>query len=156
MQKTTIQTLEMAESLVGASLGPSPWRKVTQDDIDAFARATGDYFWLHVDQERAAAESPVGRTIAHGYLTRSLAGQFHGDLVSYKDLDVLNYGCERVRFIDMVPVDSKLRGLFEVIDVVRKDDRRVNITYRAIIERDGASKPACTLDIIHCLFRKEL
>jgi acyl dehydratase len=95
---------------VGAVLGPTDWRLVTQPQIDAFAAATGDDHWIHVDTERAARERPDGRTIAHGLYLLALIPRWQRDLFTIARRGVgLNYGYDKVRFILPVPVDARIR-----------------------------------------------
>lgn len=97
---------------VGEDLGVTSWQTVTQADIQMFAHATRAHEWIHVDVERCAAESPFGRTVAHGYLTLSLATVFVTELLGGEDQGVIgvNYGLDRVRFPAPVPVGSRVRA----------------------------------------------
>ncbi|HEY4620968.1 MAG TPA: MaoC family dehydratase, partial [Gaiellaceae bacterium] len=102
--------------LVGVELGPSAWFHVTQERIDAFAAATDDPQWIHVDRERAAA-GPFGTTIAHGFLTLSLCVPMLYELLPPVDRMVVNYGVNRVRFPAPVPSGSRIRGRFRIVAV---------------------------------------
>ena len=98
-------------SLVGQEIGTSDWIVITQDRIDAFADATDDHQWIHVDSERASAETPFGTTIAHGFLTLSLIGALMRDAVTVDGPRMtLNYGLNRVRFVSPVPSGSRIRA----------------------------------------------
>ena len=137
-------------ALVGTELGPTSWLEVTQDRIDAFAAATSDPQWIHVDAERAA-EGPFGTTIAHGYLTLSLVVPMFAEALPPLDGYgmTLNYGLNRVRFTSPVPSGSRIRGRFtveEVTDVPLGKQARVAAT----IELEGQEKPAC---VAEALFR---
>src|SRR5258708_37548799 len=102
----------MTELVAGAEFGPSSWIDVSQDRIDAFADATGDHQWIHVDPERAAA-GPFGTTIGHGYLTLSLLPVMSYEVVPRQgDGMSLNYGLNKVRFPAPVPSGSRVRGTF--------------------------------------------
>jgi acyl dehydratase len=118
------------------------WQRVTQDDIDAFADASGDHQWIHVDPERAAL-GPFGSTIAHGLYTLSLAPTLLADLWPLDTFDaVINYGFDRIRFPAPLPVDSHVRmraRLREARSVANGSDVLVDLSF----ERLGADKPVC-------------
>ena len=108
MASVEVQGVEGMQALVGQEIGPSEWRTVTQEDIDTFARLSGDDQWIHVDVERAKAESPFGTTIAHGNLTLSLVDGFRKELISSSGFALgVNYGWNKIRFPAPVPVDSR-------------------------------------------------
>ena len=112
---TTFERPEDLLDAVGRHLGYSEWLEIDQRRIDQFADATGDHQWIHVDPERAAA-GPFGKTIAHGYLTLSLANLFLPQIMEVRNISMgVNYGCEKVRFPAPVPVGSRVRGGGEVI-----------------------------------------
>ncbi|MFI7586521.1 MaoC family dehydratase [Spongisporangium articulatum] len=133
--------------LVGESLGPSSWVEVTQEMVDAFAAATGDHQWIHVDVERAQA-GPFGGPIAHGYLTLSLIPRFLPELIEARGFSMgVNYGCERVRFPTPVPVGRRVRAgmvVDEVTEVAGGAQFRATIT----IELEEAAKPACVAVVL--------
>lgn len=131
----------------GEDLGHSDWLEITQDRIDAFADATGDHQWIHVDQERAA-RGPFGRTVAHGYLTLSLIPWFGSQIFTMPDQGArLNYGTNKVRFPAAVPVGSRLRAHARIADVTDTPrGRQVVIGYT--IEMEGSDKPACVAETI--------
>jgi acyl dehydratase len=131
---------------IGDEVGVSEWLAVTQQRIDQFAEATGDHQWIHQDAVRAAAESPYGGTIAHGFLTLSLVTRLLQDTVAVDGAGmVINYGCDRVRFVSAVPANSRIRGRFTLAAVDDKADG-VQVTWAVTIERDGGDKPAVVLD----------
>ena len=99
---------------VGERIGPGEWITVTQKMIDDFANATGDHQWIHVDVERAKREAPGGKTIAHGYLVMSIIGVLQPTIYKVHSSRTLNYGINKLRFLNAVPVDSRIR-LSEVI-----------------------------------------
>jgi acyl dehydratase len=143
----------MTDSLQpGAEFGPSSWIDVTQERIDAFADATGDHQWIHVDPERAAS-GPFGTTIGHGYLTLSLVPVMSGEVMPRQESGMgINYGVNRVRFPAPVPVDSRVRGTFRVDSVEEADwGRQVQLT--ATIERDGGDKPVCVAEVLVRFYR---
>jgi acyl dehydratase len=134
--------------LVGEELGPTEWVDVEQERIDAFAAATGDHQWIHVDPERAAA-GPFGTTIAHGYLTLSLLPSFADQALPLRAGRLtINYGLNRVRFPAPVPVGSRLRGRFRVVEVAEVDGG-YQLTVEATVERDGGDKPVCVAETVY-------
>jgi acyl dehydratase len=136
----------------GAEFGPSSWVEVSQQRIDAFAEATGDHQWIHVDRERAAA-GPFGGTIAHGYLTLSLIPAMSFEVVPAGDGAMgINYGLNRVRFPAPVPSGSRVRGTFRV-DSVDEFDGGTQTTMTATIEREGGDKPVCVAEVVARTYR---
>ena len=135
----------------GDVLGPTDWLEMTQERIDMFADATGDHQWIHVDPERAK-DGPFGATIAHGYLTLSLANLFLPQLMSVENTSMgVNYGCEKVRFPAPVPVGSRLRGSGEVISA-EEVKGGVQVVVRVTVEIEGSDRPACVVDTISRFF----
>jgi acyl dehydratase len=133
---------------VGDEFGPSTWIDVPQARIDAFAEATGDHQWIHVDPARAK-DGPFGTTIGHGYLTLSLLPQASYEVIP-RDPNVrmgINYGLNRVRFPSPVPVDSRLRATFRV-EQVEQADWGAQVTMAATVEREGGDKPVCVAEIV--------
>ena len=121
--------------------------EIDQERIDLFAAATGDHQWIHVDPERAA-KGPFGKTIAHGYLTLSLANQFLPEIMRVDNVSMgVNYGCEKVRFPAAVPVGSRVRGGGEVISA-EEIKGGVQVVVRMTIEIEGSDRPACVIDTI--------
>src|SRR6476620_9016592 len=111
-----INGLDGARELIGTPIGPSPWREVTQADINEFAGLSGDDQWIHVDVERAEKESPFGTTIAHGNLTLSMIDGFRLMLMQSVGLKLgVNYGWNKVRFPAPVPAGAKLRATAELV-----------------------------------------
>ncbi len=136
----------------GAAFGPSSWVEVSQARIDAFAEATGDRQWIHVDRERAAA-GPFGTTIGHGYLTLSLLPAMSYEVVPRQEGGMgINYGLNRVRFPAPVPSGSRVRGTFRV-DSVDDFDGGFQATMTATIEREGADKPVCVAEVVFRYYR---
>ncbi len=132
---------------VGAEFGPSSWIEVPQERIHAFADATGDRQFIHVDPE-AAARTPFGGTIAHGYLTLSLLPAMSYEVIPHEDAGMaLNYGLNRVRFPAPVPSGSRVRGSFHVDSVEELDGGR-QVTMTATVERDGGAKPVCVAEVV--------
>jgi acyl dehydratase len=136
----------------GLEVGPSEWREIEQSRIDAFAGATDDHQWIHVDPERAAA-GPFATTIAHGYLTLSLLVPFAYDLLPVEDASAgINYGLNRVRFPAPVPVGSRIRARFRVEDVAEVEGG-VQVTLAATVEREGSEKPVCVAELLFRYYR---
>jgi len=132
---------------VGTTLPPTDWLEITQQRIDQFADATGDHQWIHVDPERAKS-GPFGATIAHGYLSLSLANYFLPQLMQVEQVSMgVNYGCEKVRFPAPVPVGSRLRGSGEVISA-EPVKGGVQVVVRVTVEIEGSERPACVVDTI--------
>jgi acyl dehydratase len=130
------------EARVGEEVGVSPWIEVTQERIDGFARAIGDFQWIHVDRERAKS-SPFGGTIAHGFLTLSLLSQLSEMTFSYSDRRMgINYGLNRVRFTAPVPSGSRVRARFTLQGFEKLDGNGVQLTWNTVVELEGSAKPA--------------
>ncbi len=140
--------LELERTKLNAEVGVSNWITIDQPMIDAFARVTHDDQWIHVDTERAARETPYGRTIAHGFLTLSLASRFAYDVFEKFDGQVLglNYGFNRLRFLTPVPADSRVRGRFKLKDVQKRSSTRLLRTHEMTIEIEGVDTPALMAD----------
>jgi acyl dehydratase len=130
--------------------GPTAWRRITQDDIDAFAALTGDHQWIHVDVERAARESPFGTTIAHGTLTLALIDGFRDELVPVTTGARLgvNLGYDRVRFPAPVRSGAEVRATMEIASVDARDDGWTTIVQRFVVEVRDEERPACVADSV--------
>lgn len=150
---TTYATLADLAAHVGQPLGTSEWVVVDQARIDAFAAATGDHQWIHVDPERAKA-GPFGTTIAHGFLTLSLLPMLFDTGFAIADVKMgVNYGLNRVRFVSPVPAGSRLRAhfrllAFEPLPVPPGGGFGAQMTVEATIELEGAPKPACVAETV--------
>ena len=132
--------------LAGSDLGPTTWRVVTQERIDAFAAATDDPQWIHTDPERASA-GPFGATIAHGFLTLALCIPMLLEVLPNTDGMLVNYGTDKVRFPAAVPAGSRIRGRFQVL---RVEDTAMGAraTIRASVECEGVEKPVCVAELV--------
>jgi acyl dehydratase len=142
---TTNTTTTLAElpALKGTDLGTSDWFEVTQERVNRFADATDDHQWIHVDVDRAKAESPFGGPIGHGYLTLSLLIPMWSQVLTVTDTTMaVNYGLNKVRFPAPVPVGSKLR-LTATLKDVEEVSGGLQVTAAAVIEREGGDKPVC-------------
>jgi acyl dehydratase len=132
---------------VGERLPDSPWMTVDQERIDLFARATDDFQWIHVAPARAA-EGPFGATIAHGYLTLSLANRFLPQMMEVRGVSMgVNVGTERARFLAPVKVGSRVRGTGEILSV-SAEKGGIQAVVRVTIEIEGSEKPGCVVDTI--------
>jgi len=144
-----ITSAEEARALVGTELGVGSWVSIDQQRINDFADVTGDHQWIHVDVERAKAESPYGAPIAHGFLTLSLIPALSKDNFRFGNAKLaINYGLNKVRFLAAVPVDSRIRVRSELTDVTEVDASTVNVTVRHTVEIDGSDKPAAVAEMI--------
>jgi acyl dehydratase len=140
-------TFDELSAAVGEELGSTEWLEVTQERVDAFADATGDHQWIHVDVERARS-GPFGGTIAHGYLTLSLIPYFTPQLFTLDTPGAkLNYGVNRVRFPNPVRVGSKIRASAQIAEVTDVPAGKQMVT-RFTIEIDGEAKPACVAETV--------
>ena len=147
---TTLSIAEI-EGTTERDLGVSDWHKISQDHVNQFAEATGDHQWIHVDPEMAK-QGPFGTTVAHGYLSLSLLPMLMGQVMSISDARMgLNYGTEKVRFTNPVPVGSRVRLKAKLLDGKRKGD---GVLYRVgvEIEIEGQDKPAMVGEVVYLVF----
>jgi acyl dehydratase len=144
------QTLSLAElrDRVGQEVGVSRWIAVTQDVIDGFAEVTQDHQFIHVDPERAAAETPFGGTIAHGFLTLSLLSACAYDALPQIEGRAMgiNYGFDKIRFLTPVRSGSRVRARFTLSEVTMRSPTEALMRYGVTIEIEGAAKPALAAD----------
>lgn len=135
--------LQELQALVGKELGASAWITIGQDLIDRFADLTGDHQPIHVDPI-AAAQTPWGGTIAHGFLALSLIGNFAYQVVPQirGSSATLNYGFNRIRFIAPVPSGARIRGRFTLLSIEPRRDGSLNLTCNALVEIEGQDRPA--------------
>jgi acyl dehydratase len=144
-----ITSIDDAVAAVGSQLGVSDWQEIDQKRIDGFADVTGDHQWIHIDVERAKAESPYGTTIAHGFLTLSMIPALSKDNFRADNAKMaINYGLNKVRFLAAVPAGGRIRVRSELVDAAKVDETTVNLTVRHTIELDGSDKPAAVADSI--------
>jgi acyl dehydratase len=135
----------------GTTYGPTAWRRITQEDIDTFARLAGDAQWIHTDVERARRESPFGTTIAHGNLTLALVDGFRDELVGAAPEGTklgVNLGYDRVRFPAPVPAGAEVRATMEVVSAEDRGGGWVQVVQRFTVELRGADRPACVADSV--------
>src|ERR1700749_3194042 len=144
-----IGSIDEAVQLIGQELGVSDWTGIDQNRIDAFADVTGDHQWIHVDPDRASAESPYGGTIAHGFLTLSLIPALSKANYRVENAKMgINYGLNKVRFLAPVPAGSRVRVRSELIDAAKVGDSTVDLTVRHTVELNGSVKPAAVAELI--------
>ena len=136
--------LDAYQTQIGQEVGTSRWIEVDQPMIDAFADTTIDDQWIHVDPARAAAETPFGGTIAHGFLTLSLASRMAYDCFSMLPGQVMgiNYGFDKLRFLSPVVAGSRVRGRFTLMEARQRSDTELLRKNLLTIDIDGHDKPA--------------
>src|SRR6204780_525531 len=147
MSSTTTTTLAELPSLKGQVLGTSQWFEITQERVNPFSDATDDHQWIHVDPERAAAESPFGGPIGHGFLTLSLFVPMWSQILLVTDATMgVNYGLNKVRFPAPVPAGSRIALPAPLIDVEEVKGGPLQLLAGGVIEREGPDKPVCVLE----------
>jgi acyl dehydratase len=145
---TTVESLDVFHKLIGQQIGYSEWQTITQEQVNQFAEATGDFQWIHVDLERAN-EGPFGGPIAHGYLTLSLAPELLNKvLVVLGKTFGVNYGANKVRFPSPVPVGAELR-MGVTVDSVEDVQGGVQVIFDLVFEIKDAPKPACVAQVVY-------
>lgn len=150
MSALKVNGIEELKGLAGKDLGASSWFEVSQQRIQAFADATGDQQWIHVDEERCAKESPFGKTIAHGYLTLSVFPELFGELLEVSGVRMaLNYGLNRLRFPAPVPSGSRIRAKARVAAVEELAGNGVQLTVEAAVEVEGSEKPSLIAELLY-------
>jgi acyl dehydratase len=150
------EVLTNLKGKIGEETHVSDWLPVTQELIDMFASATGDKQWIHVDEQRAKAESPFGSTIAHGYLTLSLYPMLRGLVDSEEPIfpgvtNVINYGLNKLRFTNAVKVGSKIRARCTLVAIDEVKDS-LQLTEKYTVEIEGQDRPACVAECIMRLY----
>ena len=149
----TYQTTVSAEAWsarVGEDVGLTRWFTIDQDRVNAFADCTEDWYFIHTDPARAAAETPWGGTIAHGFLTASLLSAMAYDVLPRIEGCVrgVNYGFDRLRFVSPVPVGSRVRGRFVLAAAKTEKPGEITLVYAVTVEIEGAGKPALAAEWI--------
>ncbi len=146
--KTSLDHLAELEEKVGQEIGLSPWTEITQDQISTFARITGDEQWIHTDVERSKKESPYGTTIAHGFMILSLASKFAYETMHIGDVTMgLNYGLDKVRFMNATPSGGKVRGRVSLM-AYEGIENGAKYKVKIIFELQGQEKPACVAEFL--------
>ncbi|MEE9329666.1 MAG: MaoC family dehydratase [Parvularculaceae bacterium] len=138
---------EELEKFVGKEVGVSDWLVIDQSRIDQFAEVTEDFQFIHIDPE-AAAKTPFGGTIAHGFLTLSMLSKLaSGSALGIEGATIsVNYGFDKIRFVEPVRAGAKIRGRFVLTKVAKKPDGRWFLTYGCTVEIDGNERPALIAD----------
>ena len=148
----TVSGLQGLKETAGQQVGESEWIEITQDRINQFADATGDHQWIHVDVDRAAKESPFGKTIAHGYLTLSLIPSLTMGLQKVEGVKMgINYGLNRLRFPSPVPVGSRVRASVRNLSV-EEVQGGAQVVNEVTIQVEGQEKPACVAETVTRLY----
>jgi acyl dehydratase len=148
MPRVEIRDLQELRRQIGREVAVSDWLPVTQERIDLFAEASGDRQWIHLDPSRAAAESPFGGTVAHGFLTLSLLPRLAADTLVLPEAKLtVNYGLNRVRFPSPVRAGQRIRAHFSPA-AIEDVPAGVQLTWRVTIEAEGSEKPACVAETV--------
>ena len=152
MSAVLLRSVADYQAAVGRTFGPSEWLTIEQPRIAAFAEATGDRQWIHVDTARAA-RGPFGATIAHGFLTLALVNFFLPQLVRAEGAKhALNYGCERVRFPGVVRAGARLRARAELLAAEDLGGGAVQVKTRVTVEAEGSEKPVCVAETLNRIY----
>jgi len=147
----TIKYADIAKH-VGEEIGVSEWVKIDQDRVNKFADATGDHQWIHVDVDRAKRELPTKGTIAHGYLTLSLIPMLASQILHIDGVSRgINYGSNKIRFINMVPTGSRVRARQKLVSAEPKSGG-LQLTNEVTIEIEGQDRPACVAETIGLVY----
>ena len=148
MSKIEFESLDELHQKIGQEIAVGEWLTVTQEQINLFAEATGDYQWIHLDEKRAAAESPYGTTIAHGFLTLSLIPRIMGETIKLPPAKMtVNYGLNRVRFAAPVPAGKRVRPHLTLLGV-EEVAGGYQFSWKVVIEVEGNEKPACIAETL--------
>jgi len=141
------------KSMIGKELPTGDWYTITQQMINDFANATLDKQWIHVDEERAAKESPFKKTVAHGFMSVAMISKLLEEAFIIKSLKMaLNYGLNKVRFPNPMPVNSDLRMHTSVKEIEQLANNGIKVTFTCIIEIKGQEKPACVAEFLAALY----
>lgn len=152
MEKLHFKNITEFKSMIGRELPNSDWITITQEMINDFANATLDKQWVHVDEERAAIESPFKCTIAHGFMSVSMLSKMLGDIIAIDSVKMaLNYGLNTVRFPHPVPVNSRLK-MISSIKNIEDQKQGVKITFSCKVVIEGIEKPACVAEFLGMMF----
>lgn len=136
---------EQAKTLIGTETGVSEWHTITQEQVNQFADTTGDHQFIHLDEERATKETPFGGTIAHGYLTLSMLSMLGAEAgnVRLKGAKItINYGLDKVRFLNPVRIGARIRARFVLLSIEEKNPGQWLLKNQATVDIEGVDKPA--------------
>jgi acyl dehydratase len=141
------------KAILGNDLPAGNWYTITQEMITDFANATLDTQWIHIDATRAAKESPFKSTIAHGFMSVSMISKLLEEVFTIKSLKMgLNYGLNKVRFPNAVPVNSQLRMISKVLSIENLENNGIKVTFACTIEIKGQEKPACVAEFLAAFY----
>lgn len=153
MAKLVVENFNEFRALEGQSLPEGDWMTVTQEMINDFAKATGDFQWIHVDVEKATKHSPFKKPVAHGFMSVSIISKMLEDLIQVKTAQMgVNYGLNKVRFPSPVLVDSRLRLVGNISNIENYGDTGLKITWNCTVEIEGSEKPACAAEFLSLMF----
>lgn len=153
MAQLIFENIHDFKSMIGKQLPDGNWYTVTQEMINDFANATLDKQWIHVDEERAGKESPFKSTVAHGFMSVAMISKMLEEAFFIKSVKMgLNYGLNKVRFPNPVPVNSELRMVSAVKEIEKLGGNGVKVTFSCTIEIKGQEKPACVAEFLAALF----
>jgi acyl dehydratase len=148
--RIVVPDVESLESFVGQAFGPGEWFALDQARIQAFAEATGDDQWIHLDADRARRESPLGQTVAHGYLTLALAPVLMKELFEVRHCSrVVNYGIDKLRLREPVPSGARIRLAGEILGVRAVPGGAARVSFDLRWELEGARRPACRAQAVY-------
>ena len=151
----SLNSIDELKNYIGKTTGTSPWIDVTQKRINEFAKATEDFQWIHIDEDKAK-EGPFGSTIAHGFLTLSLAPWMGYNTYKVKNIaHSVNYGLDRVRFLSPVKADSKVRGSYKLLEVQEFKGNGYRVKNELTIEIQNNERPACVAETIAVLYPED-
>ena len=146
--------VELLADYVGAEFGPGDWLTVDQARIDAFAAATGDDQWIHLDAERAQKESRFGKTVAHGYLTLALGPALHRKIFQVENCsEIVNSGIDKLQLREPVFVGSRLRLSGKILSVRKMFSSAARVSFDLRWELEGARRPACRAEAVYIYFK---
>ncbi len=149
----TLRSLTELEEFEGKSLGTSSWIQISQERVNTFADATDDHQWIHTDPERARAESPFGGPVVHGYLTLSLIIPLWTEVLTVTSVTTaVNYGLNKVRFTNPVPVDGRIRLHASLKKYEALPKGGAQVTVDGLIELEGSERPACVVESVSRMF----
>ena len=151
--RTTFDQLEDMQQYIGKEIGLSDWLTIDQETINGFGKLTKDEQWIHTDIEKSAKHSPYKTTIAHGFLVLSLASHFSFECMGFKDVGMgVNYGLDKVRFINAAPVGAKIRGRISLMEY-EAISGGAKYKLKLVMELEGGEKPACIAEWIGLAYR---
>ncbi|WP_334057790.1 MaoC family dehydratase [Polaribacter sp. P097] len=153
MKAQEFKNFEEFKTMLGKDLPKGEWYTINQEMINDFANATLDKQWIHVDEERAKKESPFKSTVAHGFMSVAMISRMLEEAFTIKSVKMgLNYGLNKVRFPNPVPVNSELRMLSSVKEIETLANNGIKVAFNCTIEIKGQEKPACVAEFLAALF----